>query len=103
MSRVSSKAKNRKLQKGKNSQLSSAASATSGFLARLAGGNRRSLGHANKVATTITKNPRMFPALIAGMRSTDPLVRAADAVEKITRGKRNLLQPHKRELLGVNG
>lgn len=97
------RAKNRKDARLKTAPLRSTASAAKGLLARLAGGDRRNLGHANEVAAMVTKNPRKFPGLMAGLWSTDPLVRmrAADAVEKITRDKRNLLQPYKKELLGL--
>lgn len=97
------RAKNRKAALLKTDPSPSTASAANGLLTRLAGGDRRSLGHANEVAAMVTKNPRKFPELMAGLWSTDPLVRmrAADAVEKITRDKRNLLQPYKKELLGL--
>lgn len=73
------------------------------LLARLAGGDRRSLGRANEVAAGVSRNPRLFAALIAGLWSADPLVRmrAADAVEKVTRTKRGRLEPYKKELLGL--
>lgn len=73
------------------------------LLARLAGGDRRTIGRANEVAAMVSKNPKLFPSLIAGLWSADPLVRmrAADATEKVTRTKRELLQPYKKELLGL--
>jgi len=45
----------------------------------------------------------LFPSLIAGLWSPDPLVRmrAADATEKVTREHRELLYPYKKELLGL--
>jgi hypothetical protein len=51
----------------------------------------------------VSDNPKLFPALIAGLWSEDPLVRmrAADATEKVTREHRELLRPHKRELLDL--
>jgi hypothetical protein len=69
----------------------------------LRGGDRRSIGHADRVADIVAKNPRLFPKLIAGLWSEDPLVRmrAADAAEKVTRKNHELLQPHKKELLGL--
>lgn len=76
---------------------------TKSLLAQLTGGDRRSLGHANEVAAMVVKNPEMFPALFEGLWSADPLVRmrAADAAEKVTRTKHELLQPYKKELLGL--
>ncbi|MGD0792193.1 MAG: hypothetical protein ABR920_10520 [Terriglobales bacterium] len=51
----------------------------------------------------MSKDPELFPKLIAGLWSADPLVRmrAADASEKVTRKNRGLLQPYKKELLGL--
>jgi len=51
----------------------------------------------------VSKNPRLFPKLIAGLWSEDPLVRmrAADATEKVTRSNRELLKPYRKELLGM--
>jgi hypothetical protein len=73
------------------------------LLARLAGGDRRTIGRSDEVAAMVSKNSRLFSALIAGLWSADPLVRmrAADATEKVTRTKRELLQPYKNELLGL--
>jgi hypothetical protein len=51
----------------------------------------------------VSKEPELFPELIAGLWSEDPLVRmrAADSAEKVTRKNRDLLLPYKRELLGL--
>ena len=73
------------------------------ILSRLQGGDRRTIGRSDEVAAMVSKNPRLFPELIAGLWSEDPLVRmrAADAAEKVTRKNRELLQPYKKELLGL--
>ena len=73
------------------------------ILSRLKGGDRRTIGRSDEVAAIVSKNPRLFPALMAGLWSDDSLVRmrAADAAEKITRDERKLLQPYKKELLGL--
>jgi len=73
------------------------------ILALLKGGDRRSIGGADQVAAIVSKNPRLFPKLISGLRSEDALVRmrAADAAEKVTRTTSELLQPHKDELLAL--
>jgi len=73
------------------------------ILARLEGGNRRTIGRSDEVAATVADNPRLFPRLISGLWSEDPLVRmrAADAAEKVTRTNRKLLLPYKKELLGL--
>ena len=73
------------------------------ILLRLAGGDRRSIGRADEVAAIVSRNLRLFPQLIAGLWSDDALVRmrAADAAEKVTRERRELLRPYKKELLGL--
>jgi hypothetical protein len=69
----------------------------------LKGGDRRSIGRANEVAATIAKTPRLFAELISNLWSENPVarMRAADAVEKVSRDQPQLLQPHKQELLGL--
>jgi hypothetical protein len=73
------------------------------ILALLEGGDRRSIGRADEVAAMVSKDPGLFPELMAGLWSDDPLVRmrAADAAEKFTRANHELLQPYKKELLGL--
>lgn len=73
------------------------------ILAMLEGGDRRTIGRADQVATIVSKNPELFPTLIAGLWSTDPLVRmrAADAAEKVTRNNPQLLRSHKKDLLDL--
>lgn len=73
------------------------------LLAQLGGGDRSGIGRANEVAARVSKNPRLFATLIAGLWAEDPLVRmrAADAAEKVTRTKPELLERYKKELLGL--
>jgi hypothetical protein len=73
------------------------------ILPRLQGGDRRTIGRSDQVAAMVSEAPELFPELIAGLWSEDPLVRmrAADAAEKVTRKNRELLLPYKRELLGL--
>jgi hypothetical protein len=73
------------------------------ILALLEGGDRRTIGRSNQVAAIVSKDPDLFPKLIAGLWSADSLVRmrAADATEKVTRKNRELLLPYKKELLGL--
>jgi HEAT repeat protein len=73
------------------------------LLALLAGGDRRSIGRANQVVAAVLHSPETFPQLMKELWSTDSLVRmrAADAVEKISRQKPELLRPYKNELLGL--
>jgi hypothetical protein len=51
----------------------------------------------------VSKSPKLFRELIAGLWSEDPVVRmrAADAAEKVTRDNPEFLDPHKKELLGL--
>jgi hypothetical protein len=73
------------------------------ILTLLEGGDRRTIGRADQVAAIVSKATGRFPELIAGLWSGDPLVRmrSADATEKVTRSNHELLQPYKKELLGL--
>jgi len=73
------------------------------ILALLRGGDRRTIGRSDEVAAMVCNDPKLFPELIAGLWSTDSLVRmrSADAAEKVTRMHRELLKPYKKELLGL--
>ena len=73
------------------------------ILGLLKGGDGQSIGRADEVAAAVSKNLAMFPVLMKGLWSEDPLVRmrAADATEKITRSNPDLLRPYRRELLGL--
>ena len=71
---------------------------------RLRGGDRRSIGKSNQVAKLILSDPKpRFAELFKCLWHEDPIVRmrAADAAEKITVTRPELLQPHKQELLGL--
>jgi len=61
------------------------------------------IGRSEEVAGIVSKDPGLFPELMAGLWSVDPLIRmrAADAAEKVTRNRLELLQPYKGELLGL--
>lgn len=71
--------------------------------AYLTGGDRRSIGRANQVVKLAENQPGLLPQLIREMWNPDPIVamRAADAVEKLTRRRERALQPFKKELLGL--
>jgi hypothetical protein len=73
------------------------------ILALLEGGDRRSIGRSDQVAAMVSKNLRLFPRLIEGLWSEDPLVRmrTADAAEKVTRKNPEMLRPYEKELLGL--
>lgn len=73
------------------------------ILSLLQHGDRRTIGRSDEVAAIVCRSPALFPKLIAGLWSAEPALRmrAADAVEKVTRKLPKLLQPYKRELLGL--
>jgi hypothetical protein len=69
----------------------------------LRGGDRRSIGNANRVAARVLKDHHLLPKLIECLWSDDPIVRmrSADAAEKVSLKKPHLLEPFKSELLGL--
>jgi hypothetical protein len=69
----------------------------------LQGGDRRSLGQANRVAAIVLSQPKRFPELLECLWCDDPVVRmrAADAAEKASGQRAELLYPFKEELLGL--
>ena len=72
-----------------------------GLVARLAGGDRRSIGAATAIAEEIRAEPQGFSLVWHLLRHQEALVRmrAADALEKASRQMPELLQPFKAELL----
>jgi hypothetical protein len=75
------------------------------LLKKLSGGDRRSIGRSNEVAAHVLAHPGSFRHLIKGLTADDAVVRmrAADAIEKISARRPELLRPHKRKLLAVAG
>jgi HEAT repeat protein len=71
------------------------------WLAQLLGGDLRSIGRSNEVVEQVLSHPELFDRLIDGMASDNPLIRmrAADAAEKVTTHRPDLLQPHRARLL----
>jgi len=71
------------------------------ILRRLEGGDRRSIGQSNQIAALVLKRSAFFGELIRALRAPDPLVRmrAADAAEKVSLERPDLLVPFKTELL----
>ena len=70
-------------------------------VAKLGGGDRRSIGRSDEVVADILADPSLFDLIFDAIASDDPLIgmRAADAVEKVTARRPELLRPHKRRLL----
>jgi HEAT repeat protein len=71
------------------------------ILASLSGGDRRSTGRSDEIVAVVLADPALFGRLIEGMSDPDPLIRmrAADAAEKVTLQRPELLQPFKEQLL----
>jgi len=69
----------------------------------LSGGDRRSIGRANEVVTLVLARPERVAELIERLWDSDASVRmrAADALEKISRERIGLLRAYKGELLGL--
>ncbi len=72
---------------------------------RLQGGDRRQPGNAEAVASDVLRNPERFAELFDAMLAEDPIVRvrAADAAEKVTRGRPDLLVPYRKRLIAEAG
>jgi HEAT repeat protein len=71
------------------------------LLAKLSGGDFRSIGRSEQVAADVLANPALFPILMEGISSNEALIRlrAADTAEKVTRRHPEWLKPYKRKLL----
>jgi HEAT repeat protein len=72
---------------------------------RLIGGDRRSLGTADTIASEVLRNNERFAELFEAMLHEDPVVRvrASDAVEKLTRSRPDLLVPFRKRLIDEVG
>ncbi len=68
---------------------------------RLSGGDRRSLGAAEEVASLVLRDNAKFGELFEAMLHDDPVVRmrAADATEKLARIRPDLLAPYRKRLI----
>jgi hypothetical protein len=75
------------------------------ILKKLSGGSRSSIGRSNEVVAEVLARPAHFRHVFDGMANDDPIVRmrAADAVEKITAQRPELLRPFKKKLLAIAG
>lgn len=71
------------------------------LLDQLAGGDLRTLGRSADVAAQVLARPERIDELFAGLAGDDAVIRAraADALEKVSARRPELLQPYKRELL----
>ena len=73
----------------------------SSLLRKLEGGDLRSIGRANEVATLVLRSPELLSELFDGLFVDDPSVsaRAADALEKVSAKHPEWLQPYRGRLL----
>lgn len=71
------------------------------LLARLAGGDRRSIGQADAVAAQVLDEPELFAGLWLGLDQADPVLRmrVADALEKVTRVRPDWLAPFRADFI----
>lgn len=71
------------------------------ILKQLSGDDLRSIGRANEVVAKVLGDPPLFRELFQGMSSGDRVIRmrAADAIEKITFQRPELLRRYKRAVL----
>jgi hypothetical protein len=71
------------------------------ILQKLAGKDRRSIGQSNNVVAEVLAEPALFKEVFSCMVSGDPVIsmRAADAMEKITARRPELLVPYKKMLI----
>jgi hypothetical protein len=71
--------------------------------AMLKGGDRRSIGESDEIVRLVSSKPERFAELLECLWDNDPIVRmrAADAAEKVTVMRQELLNPHKHKLLGL--
>jgi hypothetical protein len=74
---------------------------TDTVLQLLSGGDRRSIGESNRVAAMARDQPELMKVLIQGVENADPVLRmrCADAMEKATADRPELLVPYKKKLL----
>lgn len=71
------------------------------IIKKLAGGDFRSIGKSNEVVEQVLANPKIFDDVFSGFFESDSIVRmrTADAVEKITKQRPELLQKYKKTIL----
>jgi hypothetical protein len=71
------------------------------ILGELAGGDRRSIGKADRVVEQVLKTPALFGEVVQGFAQADPVIRmrCADVAEKVSAVHPEWLDRHKRALL----
>ena len=73
------------------------------ILEKLRGGDRRSIGRSDEVVEHVLRSPLLFHDLFQGFYQEDVVIRmrTADAIEKITAKKPELLIPYKTDFLNL--
>jgi hypothetical protein len=73
----------------------------SSILSRLEGGDLRSIGNANELASTAESDKKTFDEIFKGIFSNNPLIamRASDIIEKVSQKHPEYLQPHKKRII----
>lgn len=71
------------------------------IISKLREGDLRTIGKVPEVVALVFRRPELFPGVLEALQHPDPGVRmrAADALEKITRQQPEFLQPHKEFIL----
>jgi hypothetical protein len=71
------------------------------ILKPLTEGDLRSIGKANDVVQQVLEDPELFPDVVEGLTSDDPIVRmrSADVIEKVAKQHPEYLQPFKSQLI----
>jgi hypothetical protein len=73
------------------------------LLQKLEGGDRRSIGRSDEVASDVLEQPALISELVEGLFQNNPIVRmrTSDALEKATKENANHLLPFKKRLLAL--
>ncbi len=71
------------------------------LLHALSGGDRRSVGESNRAVLAVLECPELIGVLFQGLETADPILRmrCADAIEKVTANRPELLLPFKKTIL----
>ncbi|MDR0781241.1 MAG: hypothetical protein LBF16_11195, partial [Pseudomonadales bacterium] len=71
------------------------------LLQSLSGGDRRSIGEANRVVSLVLEQPELMKVLFYGIEDANPVLRmrCADVIEKVTVHRPEWLVPYKKKLL----
>lgn len=73
------------------------------ILRTLHGGDRRSIGHADKVAQEVGTKPDLFEEFFSGLYADEPIIRmmASDAIEKVTQTRPELLTGYVSKVIAI--